>query len=735
MDTHLSNKDNLSERPMDDAQYDRSAKVLEIKDMPLDREVHPRISYPFSDTEDSETEGPSPTRHAGSGISPPLPIPKLSSHHVSWKSSKEAVGSGGGGGDDEDDSDEGGNASSLPQRGVTFAGEVVVGSNGSASGWGSLDTEKVLKSGYLRKKGEKRKTWKTRWFVLRTNKLAYYKNDKEYELLNIIPLENITTVADVDLAHRGNVFGIITRDRTYFLQGSSPTEMESWTFIMREALKEFQKYSGGPPPPIRPRMGSNDNSRQNSGVSSPGVGASTSAITVGKSESKVQFADSVIVTAAPPSNVGTFPRRSNSGQTTTATPNSEVVTEFSPLSSSSSPIKVRSSNYIALPSKSLLGVPLVIDPTDETSSQLSGQESVVTNSSILTCVSTPSMLPVAPTVNGNEIHTSSTERVGASDAIAAPQPALISEIEPAATAAATTAAAIPIILSTIAQSPTTDSLDFIPVNETPSSPTKQPNSMKPTLDSKLGPHSSLQTNNTVPPPTPTSAATTPNSATTTTTTTPTTTTTATATATTTPLPKSALRKPRGQSFPDSARPISDVIYETKRLNSIQGRFEILAKQAESDLGLHTSSGKEKDAGTHDGLSSSDEDEEGSGLFGGPSTIGSRSVGGGGSSGAGIGSGVDRHVGQEIVGVTDNSVIREGYLLKQGTKYNKEYIVKRIVPLRTVLDILEIDAQGKQYCFKVVLAKRTLILSANTNEEMVNWIEDLRRIHLLCRGEI
>ncbi|KAG2231216.1 hypothetical protein INT48_001218, partial [Thamnidium elegans] len=35
-----------------------------------------------------------------------------------------------------------------------------------------LKTEKVLKAGYLLKKGEKRRTWKKRWFVLRTTKLA-----------------------------------------------------------------------------------------------------------------------------------------------------------------------------------------------------------------------------------------------------------------------------------------------------------------------------------------------------------------------------------------------------------------------------------------------------------------------------------------------------------------------------------------------------------------------------------
>lgn len=35
-----------------------------------------------------------------------------------------------------------------------------------------------IKAGYLRKKGERRKAWKKRWFVLRRGQLALYKNEK-----------------------------------------------------------------------------------------------------------------------------------------------------------------------------------------------------------------------------------------------------------------------------------------------------------------------------------------------------------------------------------------------------------------------------------------------------------------------------------------------------------------------------------------------------------------------------
>lgn len=36
----------------------------------------------------------------------------------------------------------------------------------------------AVKSGYLMKKGERRKAWKKRWFVLRGGQVAMYKSDK-----------------------------------------------------------------------------------------------------------------------------------------------------------------------------------------------------------------------------------------------------------------------------------------------------------------------------------------------------------------------------------------------------------------------------------------------------------------------------------------------------------------------------------------------------------------------------
>lgn len=42
----------------------------------------------------------------------------------------------------------------------------------------SVSDNIAVKSGYLMKKGERRKAWKKRWFVLRGAQVAMYKNDK-----------------------------------------------------------------------------------------------------------------------------------------------------------------------------------------------------------------------------------------------------------------------------------------------------------------------------------------------------------------------------------------------------------------------------------------------------------------------------------------------------------------------------------------------------------------------------
>ncbi|BGP19246.1 hypothetical protein JCM10213_007019 [Rhodosporidiobolus nylandii] len=105
---------------------------------------------------------------------------------------------------------------------------------------GGLSENVALKSGYLMKKGEKRKTWKKRWFVLRGAQLAMYKTDEEYRLLRLIPITDIHSVSPVELKKHAHAFGIVTPRRTYYVEASSPSEVHSWCQLIDRAKTDYR---------------------------------------------------------------------------------------------------------------------------------------------------------------------------------------------------------------------------------------------------------------------------------------------------------------------------------------------------------------------------------------------------------------------------------------------------------------------------------------------------------------
>lgn len=101
-----------------------------------------------------------------------------------------------------------------------------------------LYTATAIKSGYLHKKGERRRAWKKRFFVLRPRSLGYYKDSKEYKLLRQIPLLDIRTCAQVEVKKHDYVFGIVTKERTFYIQTSSTHERDEWVQAINTAIKQ-----------------------------------------------------------------------------------------------------------------------------------------------------------------------------------------------------------------------------------------------------------------------------------------------------------------------------------------------------------------------------------------------------------------------------------------------------------------------------------------------------------------
>ncbi|KAJ3222476.1 hypothetical protein HK099_002282 [Clydaea vesicula] len=109
-----------------------------------------------------------------------------------------------------------------------------------------LHSEKNLKSGYLKKKGNSRKSWKKRWFVLRPTKLCYYNDEKEYELLTIINLNEIHTIAMVNYnSHREFVFALVSPNRTFYMQAETKESLVDWVATIKAVKKDGFDMANG----------------------------------------------------------------------------------------------------------------------------------------------------------------------------------------------------------------------------------------------------------------------------------------------------------------------------------------------------------------------------------------------------------------------------------------------------------------------------------------------------------
>ncbi|EIN10064.1 PH-domain-containing protein [Punctularia strigosozonata HHB-11173 SS5] len=114
--------------------------------------------------------------------------------------------------------------------------------------------DSVIKAGYLWKKGERRKTWKKRWFVLRPTQLAYYKTSAEYRLLRLLELSEVHSCTTVDLKKHAHSFGLVSPTRTFYLHADSSQEMQGWVTAINHAKENLDttstQNSGGSSSPI-----------------------------------------------------------------------------------------------------------------------------------------------------------------------------------------------------------------------------------------------------------------------------------------------------------------------------------------------------------------------------------------------------------------------------------------------------------------------------------------------------
>ncbi|KAI0701890.1 hypothetical protein C8T65DRAFT_741641 [Cerioporus squamosus] len=123
---------------------------------------------------------------------------------------------------------------SIAERRSQSGGEESEEDEEDEEGAGSLD-ETVIKTGYLWKKGERRKTWKKRWFVLRPAHLAFYKTSAEYKLLRLLDLSDIHSCTQVVLKKHNNTFGLVSPTRTFYLQAETADQVRDWVAAINDA--------------------------------------------------------------------------------------------------------------------------------------------------------------------------------------------------------------------------------------------------------------------------------------------------------------------------------------------------------------------------------------------------------------------------------------------------------------------------------------------------------------------
>lgn len=109
--------------------------------------------------------------------------------------------------------------------------------------------ETATYSGFLKKMGGLRKSWKLRYLVLRPTRLSWYKNELEYELLNIVPLAEILNVSQVE--DKKFTFGIVTKNRTFYLRAETESNMLEWITQLKSAIVLTGGALSGSPLPLQ----------------------------------------------------------------------------------------------------------------------------------------------------------------------------------------------------------------------------------------------------------------------------------------------------------------------------------------------------------------------------------------------------------------------------------------------------------------------------------------------------
>jgi len=98
------------------------------------------------------------------------------------------------------------------------------------------------KEGFLTKQGGGHKSWKKRYFVLKTNFICYYKDSKNLSHpQGVIDLNDSSVrMAPFDIAKKKHCFEVVTPLRTFCCRASSDEEVDGWIKAIDGAKAKYK---------------------------------------------------------------------------------------------------------------------------------------------------------------------------------------------------------------------------------------------------------------------------------------------------------------------------------------------------------------------------------------------------------------------------------------------------------------------------------------------------------------
>ena len=109
-----------------------------------------------------------------------------------------------------------------------------------------IEDQEIIKEGQLEKKGEKRRNWNMRWFILKSKYLLYFNNSNDKILKGFIYLKNCK-IQPIFNKKKPHCFSIDTTTRRFVISANSEKEMKDWMNKIKfftfenEKMKKIEK--------------------------------------------------------------------------------------------------------------------------------------------------------------------------------------------------------------------------------------------------------------------------------------------------------------------------------------------------------------------------------------------------------------------------------------------------------------------------------------------------------------